>query len=165
MVAARRPVFFRRTKLLAVVAFILLMGFPLSAEPPDRITRKGAEEGTVDARNDPSINPWGSYALGCVGVGLILPWSFGVSVPTDRMIGRTSEYVGAYANAYVRQVRGARFLWGCLGTTTTIIVGIVFDYAVVTPAIESCSNAASGISNTYSSCLNTSGHVVTGCMR
>jgi len=101
-----------KTSLVAaiVAAGILLAGTPVFAEETD------ASMGTTQGKADARANGWWFLSgLLLPGVGIILPWLFAPSVPSDNLIGKSEEYVASYQKAFVSKVKLGNFLWSVAG--------------------------------------------------
>jgi hypothetical protein len=124
----------RKTSVLIAVIF-LLTNVAAFCEGTD--VEEGKKQGEIDAKSN---KLW--YLSGCLlpGVGLILPWVFGPTVPSENLIGKSPEYVDAYQKAFVSKVKMGNFLWSLAGFgACVVVVGVgVMEMQAAAKASASC---------------------------
>jgi hypothetical protein len=141
----------KRSLSVILVAACLLAAVPASPQseeaPPADVT--DAEEGSAQGKADARGNAiWFLPGLLLPGVGMILPWVFAPAVPSDKLIGKSDEFVAAYRTAYIHKKKLGNFLWSLAGTgTTAVVVGTVVIVAITEAAVStatSCSEVIAG---------------------
>ncbi len=104
----------------------------------------GTSQGKADARGN---GFWFISGLLLPGVGMILPWVFSPSVPSDKLIGKSDEFVAAYRKAYIHKKKVGNFLWSLAGFgTAATVVGVIVIVDIAKSAAsagESCGDACS----------------------
>jgi hypothetical protein len=133
------PHVMRRKTWVLIAVMVLLIHATAFCEGTD--VEEGKMQGAIDAKSD---KMW--FFPGCLlpGLGLILPWVSGPTVPSEMLIGKSPEYVEAYQKAFVRKVKFGNFLWALLGFGTTVAVVAVVGgsvgiiYALGYATTESC---------------------------
>jgi hypothetical protein len=111
----------RRLLVYALAAAVLAA--PVLAQTSEVEEARQAAE--ADAKRDVSGLMW--LGAGClfnvIGVGLAY---LVTSTPqTSRLLGKSSEYVGAYTEAYTKTVRVNRVTWAAIGCAVGTVVGTV----------------------------------------
>jgi hypothetical protein len=110
--------------------------------------KDGEAQGKTDARGNAL---WFISGLCLPGVGMILPWVFSPVMPSDKLIGKSDEFVDAYRKAYIRKKKVGNFLWSLagFGTASTIAIGALIALPPTKLGCgdvyisEGCSNAIS----------------------
>jgi hypothetical protein len=103
-----------------------------------------AENGKVQGRADARGNAlWFIPGLLLPGVGMILPWVFSPTVPSDTLIGKSDEFVAAYRAAYIQKKKLGNFLWSLAGFGTAAVVIGAATIVVVVQAAEGTATACS----------------------
>lgn len=104
-----------------------------------------AENGKAQGKADVRGNAlWFIPGLLLPGVGMILPWVFSPAVPSDKLIGKSDEFVAAYRTAYIRKKKLSNFLWSLAGSGTTVVVIGAAAIVVTVQAAEGTASACSG---------------------
>jgi ABC-type glycerol-3-phosphate transport system permease component len=121
--------------------FVITPSFSQSEETiaqPSTDAEEGETQGKTDARGN---GLWFLSGLFLPGVGMILPWVFSPTVPSDKLIGKSEVFVDAYRKAYVHKKKVGNFLWSLAGFGTAATVVGVTTIAVVGSAAASAGTA------------------------
>jgi hypothetical protein len=122
----------RLQKCMAVILSVMLFALVFA---PDIALADTCEEGTIDgqAAGNKAASPlWivAGVGCGCIGVGaayLIKP-----SVPADRLVGMSPEYVVCYTEAYKNSARDRQVIYSMIGWGIWLII----YFAAIAPSEE-----------------------------
>jgi hypothetical protein len=122
----------RRLFICALAAAVLAA--PVLAQTSEVEEARQAAE--ADAKRDVSGLMW--LGAGClfnvIGVGLAY---LVTSTPqTSRLLGKSSEYVGAYTEAYTKTVRVNRVTWAAIGCAANSVLVALATYQAATAAFS-----------------------------
>ncbi|MGB9743073.1 MAG: hypothetical protein ACPL0F_07985 [bacterium] len=118
-------------KALCVMLALLLIAVPVMAQQTGTAVTdylQGKLDGERDGRSSSPIL-W-ALAGCCLGlIGILIAYLTSPTVPTDRLIGKSPEYIQGYIEAYQKKGKLQNALWsglGCLvGTALTCIYYIL----------------------------------------
>jgi len=118
--------------LLVCALSVAVFAAPLLAQTPE--VEEARQAGEADAKRDVSGLMW--LGAGClfnvIGVGLAY---FVTSTPqTSRLLGKSSEYVGAYTEAYTKTVRVNRVTWAAIGCAVNSVLIALATYQAANAA-------------------------------
>lgn len=95
---------------------------------------QGAAEGEMAGKRDTNGCLWmgGGFLFGLLGVGAA--YVIAPSPPAMQMLGKSSEYVAAYTDAYVRAAKNVQTSNAWTGCIANGVVGVVYAVVVVVAA-------------------------------
>jgi hypothetical protein len=103
----------RKSGMAALVIMCLLIAtVPSFSQGGETIpdAASGAGDGTRQSSADARGNAlWFVLGLLLPGVGMILPWVFSPTEPSDKLIGKSDEFVAVYRKANVRNRKYSNF--------------------------------------------------------
>ncbi|MGB9743074.1 MAG: hypothetical protein ACPL0F_07990, partial [bacterium] len=105
---------------------LLLIAVPVMAQQAEKEGIKEYQQGKIDGEKDAEGQIlW--FGAGCLlgVVGILIAYLVPPSVPGDRLIGKSPEYVQGYTEGYQKKSREKNALWatsGCLTLTAFYLV-------------------------------------------
>ena len=125
-----------KTTLSFVIVFLLFSMPYLTLAQQTSDTAQAIVDAKKDASKD--INTMNWYLFGCLGIGFCSPVVVGASfiytprVPTDRLVGKSPEYITSYTQTYQKERKSVQVkatIGGCLSSNTVaaILTGYVMN--------------------------------------
>ena len=118
---------------------VLIFNPILSLAQQADIAAEAGAAAEADAQANVNTGLW--FLAGCFGgwLGLVISYVHQPSPPASRLIGKSSEYVAFYTDAYKDAAKKIQTKWawtGCLVSTGVTVVSYVLLIAAVTAATE-----------------------------
>ena len=91
--------------------------------------QNASEDAKIDAQADVSPILWFVAGFGCGVCGIAAPYVLKPTVPVDRLIGKSPEYMVLYTQEYQRRVRREQAERAALGCVVGTLVSLAYSIA------------------------------------